>query len=206
MPLTRYLLWMLLIPLLFMLPGCQGKEQVKPIVTTTVAPLQAQVPVNGKQPFAALVKGCDDQHVRWGVAESNGGDIDPDTGIYAAPERPGTFHITATPVGCPQGGVTVPVKVVTYLQISPDCVTVSIGQHVPFEARLVGCDEAPNLVWAIQEGDCGGTIDSRTGLYCAPKDHTGTFHVIATTLDISPQQTVGATVHVVDGNIAVTVE
>lgn len=66
--------------------------QVLPV--PTVAPSSAQVPPGGTVAFSANMKGLARNTVTWSV-EADGGAIDPE-GVYQAPSRPGTYHVTAT--------------------------------------------------------------------------------------------------------------
>jgi Bacterial Ig-like domain (group 2)/Kelch motif len=74
---------------------------------------------------------------------------------------------TATPTPSPSISVTV----------TPKSITLSPGTTQSFTATVTGTTNNA-VTWSVQEG-VGGTIDS-TGLYTAPQNSSGTFHVVAT--------------------------
>jgi len=61
--------------------------------------------------------------------------------------------------------------------VTPNSITLSPGTTQTFTAAVTGTTNTA-VTWSVQES-VGGTIDS-TGLYTAPQDSTGTFHVVAT--------------------------
>jgi hypothetical protein len=61
--------------------------------------------------------------------------------------------------------------------VTPNPATVLRGATQTFAATVTGTTNTA-VTWSVQE-NAGGTIDS-TGLYTAPHDTTGTFHVVAT--------------------------
>ena len=61
--------------------------------------------------------------------------------------------------------------------VTPNSSTVLRGQTQSFAAKVTGTTNSA-VTWSVQEPS-GGTIDS-TGLYTAPLDTSGTFHVVAT--------------------------
>jgi hypothetical protein len=63
--------------------------------------------------------------------------------------------------------------------VTPNTVTLSQGATQFFAATVTGTANT-SVAWSVQENS-GGTIDS-TGIYTAPQDSTGTFHVVATSL------------------------
>jgi Kelch motif/Galactose oxidase, central domain len=63
--------------------------------------------------------------------------------------------------------------------VTPNTVTLSQGATQFFAATVTGTTNT-SVAWSVQENS-GGTIDS-TGIYTAPQDSTGTFHVVATSL------------------------
>jgi len=64
--------------------------------------------------------------------------------------------------------------------VTPNTVTLSQGTTQIFAATVTGTTNAA-VTWSVQENS-GGTIDSTSGIYTAPQDSTGTFHVVATSL------------------------
>lgn len=61
----------------------------------SVTPEFSRVPRRGKLQFRAEVTGSEDKSVIWNVKEEDGGAIDHN-GLYQAPEKPGTYEITAS--------------------------------------------------------------------------------------------------------------
>jgi hypothetical protein len=61
--------------------------------------------------------------------------------------------------------------------VTPNSIALSPGTTQSFTAAVTGTTNTA-VTWSVQES-VGGTIDS-TGLYTAPQDSTGTFHVVAT--------------------------
>ena len=74
---------------------------------------------------------------------------------------------TPTPTPSPSISVTV----------TPNSITLSPGTTQSFTATVTGTTNTA-VTWSVQES-VGGTIDS-TGLYTAPQNSSGTFHVVAT--------------------------
>ena len=65
-------------------------------VTITITPKSVKVvPLESVQ-FSALVTHTDNQSVLWMVPQSNGGEVDPVTGSYRAPDQAGEFKIVAS--------------------------------------------------------------------------------------------------------------
>jgi hypothetical protein len=64
--------------------------------------------------------------------------------------------------------------------VTPNSITLSPGTTQSFTAAVTGTTNTA-VTWSVQENS-GGTIDSMSGLYTAPQDSTGTFHVVATSL------------------------
>src|SRR5271156_532207 len=61
--------------------------------------------------------------------------------------------------------------------VTPNSITLSPGTTQSFTAAVTGTTNTA-VTWSVQES-VGGTIDS-TGLYTAPQNSSGTFHVVAT--------------------------
>jgi Galactose oxidase, central domain/Kelch motif len=62
--------------------------------------------------------------------------------------------------------------------VAPNNATLPPGGTQLFAATVTGTTNTA-VNWSVQENS-GGTIDSTSGLYTAPQDSTGTFHVVAT--------------------------
>jgi hypothetical protein len=70
-----------------------------------------------------------------------------------------------------------PTQLVVSITVTPSSSTVLRGQTQAFAAKVTGTTNSA-VTWSVQEPS-GGTIDS-TGLYTAPQNSIGTFHVVAT--------------------------
>ena len=77
---------------------------------------------------------------------------------------------TPTPAPSPSISVTV----------TPNSITLPLGTTQSFTATVTGTTNTA-VSWSVQESAGGGTIDP-TGLYIAPQNSSGTFHVVATSL------------------------
>jgi Big-like domain-containing protein/galactose oxidase-like protein len=102
---------------------------------------------------------------------------------------------TVTASGCGGGSPAAPtpptpsiVEAVT-VTVTPNSSTLLRGQTQLFAATVTGTTNSA-VTWSVQESS-GGTIDS-TGLYTAPQNATGTFHVVATSHASSTAQGVAA--------------
>lgn len=67
-----------------------------PVVTVTVSPKTARVPLRGTRAFTAEVAGSSNRGVTWSVEEGSAGGAVDDRGVYMAPAATGTFHLRAT--------------------------------------------------------------------------------------------------------------
>jgi len=76
--------------------------------------------------------------------------------------------------GCGGGSSSLPPVSVT---VAPYSIALSPGATQSFTATVKGTTNTA-VTWSVQEKS-GGAVDS-TGLYTAPQDSTGTFHVVAT--------------------------
>ncbi len=73
--------------------------------------------------------------------------------------------------------------------VTPNSATVLPGQTQSFAAKVTGTSNNA-VTWSVQEPS-GGTIDS-SGLYTAPQNTSGTFHVVATSQANSAAQGIAA--------------
>lgn len=69
---------------------------VVPPISITINPSTATVSEGGSQSFIATVTGSSDTAVIWSVQEGAVGGAITTSGVYTAPEGPGTYHIVAT--------------------------------------------------------------------------------------------------------------
>jgi WD40 repeat protein len=139
----------------------------------------------------ATVTGTSNTAVNWTVQEGTAGGSITTSGLYTAPNAPGTFHVVATSTADTTRAATAAVTVpVVSVNLSPAAVNMGTGETLMFTASITG---TVNLAvsWSIQEGSSGGTINS-AGVYTAPSTF-GTFHVIATSL-LDPTKTAIAVV------------
>src|ERR1700687_1634168 len=75
--------------------------------------------------------------------------------------------------------------------VTPNSVTVVHGATQPFAAMVTGTTNTA-VTWSVQEAS-GGTIDS-AGLFTAPQQGDGTFHVVATSQANSAAKGIAAVV------------
>jgi Galactose oxidase, central domain/Kelch motif len=78
--------------------------------------------------------------------------------------------------GCGGSSAPPPSSRIT-VTVSPSSITVIRGTMQTFSAKVDGTTHN-SVSWSVQESS-GGTIDSK-GVYAAPRDTNGTFHVVAT--------------------------
>jgi hypothetical protein len=127
-----------------------------------------------------------DEMLSWDVEEGGaGGSIDD--GFYQAPTAAGTYHVRAYPsfdrsISRMTAEVTVRPDPV-YVKINvPHTTSAKPGWGALFRATVLGSADQ-RVTWSIVEGAAGGTIDEG-GLYSSPRDHAGTFHIVATSVAV----------------------
>jgi Domain of unknown function (DUF1929)/Kelch motif/Bacterial Ig-like domain (group 2) len=150
-----------------------------PLVEVAVTPTAASVAPGGTLQLSAQVTGDVDTAVRWSVEERNGGSVDA-TGVYAAPQTTGTFHVIATSHADPSRSATATVTVrpgAVQVVVRPAAVTLRVNGTRRLTAQVSGNPDTA-VLWSVSERNSGGTVDP-TGLYTAPAA-VGTFHVVAT--------------------------
>src|SRR5467141_3305163 len=175
--------------------GCGGQlgersPAEQPPIRIVVVPGSVGVPAGGTQQFAAVVTGGRNE-VTW---SADAGSIDG-TGLFTAPDRAGTAHITATSSADPRQSGTATVSVLDRTRITvmlePQSPMVALGGSQQFTARVGGTSDG-RVVWSVAEGASGGLI-TEAGLYTpvAP----GVWHVVATSAaDGSASATAAVTV------------
>ena len=67
---------------------------VRVVGSSSLEPGNPRVAPGGAVSFTARIKGLSKGTVRWSVQEANGGSI-TEEGRYTAPDKPGTYHVTA---------------------------------------------------------------------------------------------------------------
>src|SRR5437868_5932252 len=149
-----------------------------PQVGIAVDPLAAALAPGAKLQLSATISGPADRSVVWQVQEGDSGGRIDGSGLYTAPEAPGTYHVVAASHADPTVSSTAEIKVSTSVidvTVSPAVATVPQGSTQVFTAAVTGGN--PRVTWSILEGDAGGSIDG-SGSYAAPRV-PGIYHVIA---------------------------
>ena len=77
----------------------------------------------------------------------------------------------------PSSSTSTPTPPSVSVTVTPNSVTLSAGATQSFTAAVTGTTNTA-VTWSVQES-AGGAIDS-TGVYTAPQNSSGTFHVVAT--------------------------
>ena len=137
------------------------------------------IPAGGTQRFVAMVRYAKSRAVTWSLGEGDAGTIDKATGEYQAPIGGGRYHVTATSVEDPTAKATsefVVSKVA--VRIDPSEVSVAAGATYALHA-MVENSASTAFTWSIDEGEDGGLINAKTGVYTAPRA-PGVYHVVAT--------------------------
>ncbi len=170
-----------------------------PPVSVTVLPAgPVQVFATDTRQFSATVNGSTDQSVTWSVAQGSAGGVISDSGLYTAPNSPGTYSIGATSAAV---GVSTTVQVFVpdvSVQVSPTADVLGKGFTRQFSATVTPQDA---VSWSTD--DPNGGIDS-TGLYTAGSV-PGTYHVTVTP-NFYPAKAVEATVTVTDHGFRYTAQ
>ena len=180
--------------------GCGGGGGGS-IVTLSVAPPAAGLPVGGTTTFTPALAGSVDTAVQWSVQEgAAGGSITP-AGVYTAPGLAGTYHVIATSHADPTKTFTVPVIVHVAVAINPPFVTTTLNKPTQFSAVVSGTANTA-VTWSVVEA--GGGIISAAGAYVAPNVR-GTYHATATS-QADVNQSATATVVVQGGSADGTIQ
>lgn len=152
--------------------------------SVTVSPAQVSIYGGSTQQFAASEAGSPTNNAVWSVQEGPAGGTVSAAGLYQAPTvtTNNVFHVVATSISDPsQSGLAeVTVKPVVTVSVSPESVTLSPGETQQFSASVTGAANTA-VVWTLQEGAAGGTLD-QNGNYTAPSTTNTTFHVVATSV------------------------
>jgi hypothetical protein len=107
-------------------------------VTVTVSPSAGAVDACRTLTFTATVTGSADGVVTWSVQEAGGGNIVA-TGVYTAPQTPGTYHVVATSHADPTRQAVVSVAVasrVLSVTVTPAVVQVPANGSTQFTATV----------------------------------------------------------------------
>lgn len=84
--------------------------EIRVLPDPVVEPPSASLTPGGSRTFSARMRGLPRNTVTWAVEEPDGGTINRD-GLYVAPSRPGTYHLTATSTLDPTISATASVRV-----------------------------------------------------------------------------------------------
>jgi hypothetical protein len=71
------------------------KAEARPLPEVKVQPSTATISATSTIQLKASVSGTDNKKVEWAVLEGAGGKVDPETGLYTAPNIAGKYHIAA---------------------------------------------------------------------------------------------------------------
>jgi hypothetical protein len=104
--------------------------------------------------------------------------------MYIAPQGEGTFHVVATARADPRQSASAQANVARgttaiAVKVDPASSTIPAGATIRYSARVTGTTD-PRVIWSIEEGTSGGTID-QSGLYSSPP-REGVFHIVATSV------------------------
>ena len=163
------------------------KRGIQPV---TVSPHAAELSVGGSLTLTVELNGAAEAGT-WSVEEGAAGGSVNASGLYVAPQTPGTYHVIVASVADPaqsdRATITVapaqppPVPPTPATQVvvavSPAAAVVQAGQAVQLSAGVSGSSDMA-VSWSVAEGSSGGAVNA-SGLYTAPFAG-GTFHVVAT--------------------------
>jgi plastocyanin len=142
---------------------------VVPPVSVTMSPAALTVKPGATLQFHSAAAGLPDTRLSW--SSDCCANVAQD-GSFVAPGTPGTYHLVARSVADPAQFASATIVVRAGAAIDPAAVTLAAGDQIAFHAT------DPSTTWTVQEGAHGGNIVN--GVYQAPHDHGGTFHVVAT--------------------------
>jgi len=124
-----------------------------------------------------MVTGSANTAVNWKVQEGAAGGTITTSGVYTAPQKSGTYHVTATSQADHTAMATACVNVsVVTVTLYPTVDTLGPKGVRAFSAWVTGTNA--QVAWSIAEGTVGGSITDM-GVYTAPVS-PGNFHVVAT--------------------------
>jgi len=167
--------------------------------TVVVSPQQATVPVGGSFAFSAKVDGVHSAWITWSVEGGDENGTISAAGIYTAPDRIGSYTITATNAANPakkgSASVTVvPAVSAVTVSIAPLQVTLDQGATTTLVATVSGTREN-DVTWSVEGGEANGAVTT-DGVYTAPH-RAGTYMVLATSI-VDPSKSASALITVRD--------
>ena len=169
-------------------------------VTVKVSPTTATLDQGASTTFTAGVLGTKTTAVTWSVdGGSTNGSI-TSGGVYTAPNKAGTYTVTATSVAdsTKSASASVTVNDLT-ISLSPTSVSVNQGGSTVFTATVKGSTNT-SVTWSV-EGTGNGIVSS-SGVYTAP-NKGGSFTVTATSVADSTRSA-SASVTVTSPNVTVS--
>jgi hypothetical protein len=175
--------------------ACGDSTGPKITATVTISPTSATIAAGGTQQFTAVVKNSKGNVLAvtpiWAVT-SGGGTITA-TGLFTAPQQPGTSTVSVSCSGITATAtVTVTPGPLATITVTPNPATLAPGALQTFTA--VGRDALNNVVaitpvWTVVNG--GGSINASSGVFTAgPTQGTYTNTVVATSGALSGSATV----------------
>ncbi len=185
------------------LAGCGGGGSSSQPISVRVLPPFASVALNGTQQIGAAVANTTNQGVTWSVLEGAVGGTVSASGLYTAPlNSSGVFHVEVLSKADPKQGAISTVTVHLSISASPTTASLTVSQTQAFTAHIIGTNNTA-VTWSVMESN-GGSISS-AGIYQAPANATGTFHIVATSAADSTQ-TAQCAVTVVAGSGSITIQ
>ncbi|MFN2548875.1 MAG: hypothetical protein ABR567_15725 [Myxococcales bacterium] len=139
-----------------------------PPVSVILSPAAITVKPGASLTFKGVAAGAQDTRLHW---SSNCCKAIAQDGTFTAPLWPGAYHLIARSVADPSQFASATITVQSDAPIDPSAVTLAAGDRIAFTSS------DPSAIWSLQEGARGGTISN--GVYQAPSDHGGSFHVVA---------------------------
>jgi len=173
-PRTKIWILAILSLLTLSLGGCTlfgTQAATTPAVAVTLSPASASVPAGHTQQFTATVTGSSNTAVTWSATS---GSISS-TGMYTAPNTPGSYAVKATSMAesTVSASAAVTVTVAVSVAISPTSASILTGSTQQFTASVTGSSNTA-VTWSAT----GGSVSS-SGLYTASTT-AGTYTVTAT--------------------------
>ncbi|NNB94561.1 hypothetical protein HI113_11690 [Corallococcus exiguus] len=169
-----------------------------PTVIVKVTPETVTIGQGTVTDLTAEVSGSSITAVQWAVEGGDENGTVSSAGRYTAPNKAGTFSVTATSVADPtkKGSASITVEPVVVgevkVTVSPTSATTTWDGTVQLTAEVTGTNNLA-VQWSVEGGDANGYV-STTGVYRAPKK-TGTFTVTATSV-ADPAKKATATIRV----------
>ncbi|NNB88279.1 hypothetical protein [Corallococcus exiguus] len=169
-----------------------------PTVIVKVTPETVTIGQGTVTDLTAEVSGSSITAVQWAVEGGDENGTVSSAGRYTAPNKAGTFSVTATSVADPtkKGSASITVEPVVVgevkVTVSPTSATTTWDGTVQLTAEVTGTNNLA-VQWSVEGGDANGYV-STTGVYRAPKK-TGSFTVTATSV-ADPAKKATATIRV----------